>query len=66
LGIAAYFLWTEHRAHAVGVLPWLLFLACPIIHLLMHRGHGTHGAQGQAPRSWDGGDRPNHRQEETP
>jgi hypothetical protein len=42
--IAAYFLWTEHRAHLVGVLPWLLLLACPIIHLFMHRGHGGHGA----------------------
>ena len=40
IAIAAYFLWTEHRAHVAGVLPYLLLLACPIIHLLMHRGHG--------------------------
>jgi hypothetical protein len=46
LAIAAYFLWTEHRAHVIGVLPWLFLLACPIIHLFMHRGHGGHGADG--------------------
>jgi hypothetical protein len=44
LAIAAYFLWTEHRAHVMGALPYLLLLACPIIHLLMHRSHGhQHG-----------------------
>jgi DUF2933 family protein len=37
---AAFFLWTEHRAHVLGVLPYLIFLACPLIHLLGHRGHG--------------------------
>lgn len=42
LAVAAYFLWTEHRAHAVEYLPWLLVLACVGMHLLMHGGHG-HG-----------------------
>ncbi len=28
-GVAAYFLLTEHLAHVVGVLPFLLLLACP-------------------------------------
>lgn len=41
--IACFFLWTEHRAHLLGALPYLLLLACPIIHLFMHRGHGSHG-----------------------
>jgi len=40
LAIAAFFLWTEHRAHLLGILPYLLLLACPFIHLFMHRGHG--------------------------
>ena len=43
LAIAAFFLWTEHRAHVLGVLPYLIFLACPLIHFFMHRGHGQHG-----------------------
>ena len=47
LAIAAFFLWEEHRAHILGALPYVLLLLCPIIHLFMHRGHGTHGA-GQA------------------
>lgn len=43
LAIAAFFLWTEHRAHLFGILPYLILLACPFIHLFMHRGHGRHG-----------------------
>lgn len=40
LAIAAFFLWEEHRAHILGVLPYVLLLLCPILHLFMHRGHG--------------------------
>lgn len=40
--VAAFFLWTEHRAHLLGLLPYLLFLACPLMHLFHHRGHGGH------------------------
>ena len=40
--IAAFFLVTEHTAHLFGVLPWLLILACPLMHVFMHRGHGRH------------------------
>lgn len=46
LAIGAYLLITEHRAHlalALPYLPWLLFLACPLMHLFMHGGHGGHG-----------------------
>jgi len=38
--IAGFYLWTEHRAHLLGALPYLLLLACPLMHLLMHHGHG--------------------------
>ena len=41
--IAAYFLLSEHRAHFFGALPFLLLLACPLMHVFMHRGHGGHG-----------------------
>ncbi len=41
--IGAFFLLTEHWAHVLGVLPYLLILACPLMHLFMHRGHGGHG-----------------------
>ena len=43
LGIAAFFLVTEHRAHLWGTLPYMFLLACPLLHLLMHKGHGRQG-----------------------
>lgn len=41
---AAYFLWTEHRVHAIQFLPWGILLLCPVMHLFMHHGHGGHGS----------------------
>lgn len=38
LAIIAVYLFTDHRAQLFGVLPYLLLLACPLVHLLMHRG----------------------------
>ncbi len=46
LGILGFFLLTEHRAHLYGALPYLLILACPLMHLFMHGGHGGHGGHG--------------------
>lgn len=43
LGIAGFFLVTEHTAHVLGVLPYVLLMLCPVMHLFMHRGHGGHG-----------------------
>ena len=43
--IAAYFLLSEHRAHFFGALPFLILLACPLMHVFMHHGHGGHGSQ---------------------
>lgn len=40
--VAGYFLFTEHRAHTIAYLPFLLLLACPLMHLFMHGGHGSH------------------------
>jgi hypothetical protein len=42
--IAGYFVLTEHRAHAVQFLPFVLLLACPLLHMFhRHGGHGGHG-----------------------
>ena len=38
--VAAFFLLTEHRAHLLGWVPYLIFLGCPLMHLFMHRSHG--------------------------
>jgi hypothetical protein len=46
LAIAGFFVITEHTAHVLGLLPYLLLLACPLIHLFHGghgRGHGSHG-----------------------
>lgn len=51
IAAVAYFLLTEHQAHVIAVLPWLILLACPLMHVFMHRGHG-HGSHGH-----DHGDR---------
>jgi hypothetical protein len=34
----------EHRAHVLGALPFVLLLLCPVLHLLLHRGHGNRHA----------------------
>jgi uncharacterized membrane protein YecN with MAPEG domain len=52
LAIAGTYLWMEHRAHLLGAILWLPLLACPLMHLFMHHGHG-HGrpsASTQPPR----------------
>lgn len=41
-GVGGFFLITEHWAHLYGILPFLLILACPLMHIFMHHGHGHH------------------------
>jgi hypothetical protein len=43
LAVAGVYLWMEHQAHLLGALVWLPLLACPLMHLFMHHGHGGHG-----------------------
>lgn len=35
-----------HGAHLVGLAPFLLLLACPLMHVFGHGGHGGHGRHG--------------------
>jgi hypothetical protein len=37
--IAGFFILREHWSHALGLAPYLLLLACPLMHLF---GHGHH------------------------
>jgi hypothetical protein len=41
VAVAAFYLLAEHRAHVLYFLPYLLVLACPLMHLF-HHGH-RHG-----------------------
>ena len=40
--VALFFLLTEHQAHLFGVLPYVLLLACPVMHFFMHGKHRGH------------------------
>lgn len=44
--IAVVLLWEEHKAHILGAIPYLFLLACPLLHVFMHGGHGGHSDQG--------------------
>lgn len=39
--MATVLLWSEHRAHLLGIIPFLFIFACPLLHLF--GGHGSHG-----------------------
>ncbi|MGA0609615.1 DUF2933 domain-containing protein [Caldimonas sp. KR1-144] len=56
---AGFYLVTEHTAHLFGALPYLVILACPLMHAFMHRGHDRGGPPRGHPRSED---REQHRQ----
>jgi hypothetical protein len=51
--IAAFFLLTEHLAHTLGALPYVLILLCPLMHVFMH--HGGDHMSGHSSASSDGG-----------
>lgn len=53
--IAVVLLWNEHKAHLLGALPYLLLLACPLLH--MFGGHGSHGGHGGRTDQGDKGGR---------
>jgi hypothetical protein len=55
LAVAGFFLFTEHRAHVLGILPYLFLLACPLMHLFMHHGHGNHDSEKHHHDSSEGG-----------
>jgi hypothetical protein len=61
LVIAGFFSATEHTAHLLGILPYLLLLACPLLHFF-HGGHGGHG--GGHGGAHGGDDRPRREGEE--
>lgn len=45
--IALLLLWGEHKGHLLDALPWLILLACPLMHMFMHGKHGGHGHHSQ-------------------
>ncbi len=47
IGVVTYFLLMEHRQHIFQALPFLIILLCPLMHLFMHGGHGSHAPKDQ-------------------
>ncbi|MDI1268007.1 MAG: DUF2933 domain-containing protein [Polaromonas sp.] len=47
--IAGFYLLREHWGHVLGYWPYLLLLACPLMHLMHGHGHGGHGHRRQEP-----------------
>jgi Protein of unknown function (DUF2933) len=41
--VAGFLLFSEHRAHVLGALFYLLPFVCLFMHMFMHGGHGGHG-----------------------
>ena len=52
VALALFYLLTEHQAHLFGWLPYLLILACPLMHIFMHRGH-RRGHRREGPENED-------------
>lgn len=52
VAVGGFLLFTEHRAHVLGVLPFVFLLACPLMHVFMHHGH-HHGGDGHSERGND-------------
>lgn len=42
LSAIAFWVLENHWQHALGILPYALFLTCPFMHLFMHHGHHGH------------------------
>ncbi len=44
--VGGVYLVQQHWTHLAGNWVYLALLACPLMHLFMHRGHGGHGGHG--------------------
>jgi len=47
--IAGFYLLREHWGHVLGYWPYLLLMACPLMHLMHGYGHGDPARRRQAP-----------------
>ena len=47
-----YYLLTEHLSHVGQAIPYLILLACPLMHMFGHHhgGHGSHGGHDNHPQ----------------
>ncbi|KAA0979566.1 DUF2933 domain-containing protein [Pseudomonas sp. ANT_J28] len=52
LVIALFYLAREHYGHILGLLPYMILLLCPLMHVFGHHhgGHSHHGETAAQPR----------------
>lgn len=48
------FLLIQHWIHVSPYIPLLIFLACPVSHFFMHKGHSHHHSKGDNATSGSG------------
>ncbi len=48
LAVVGIYVLTLFGKRLGGAGPYLFLLACPLMHLFMHRGHGGHGGHGSS------------------
>ncbi|WP_088954193.1 DUF2933 domain-containing protein [Variovorax sp. HW608] len=46
--VGVYYLLTGHLTHVRQAIPYLILLACPLMHLFGHHHGGGHGSHQQA------------------
>ena len=51
-----YFVLTEHRAHFIAALPFLILLLCPLMHLFMHHDHAENSRRSATDEDGGGDD----------
>ncbi len=49
--VGGYLWFNGHQQHLLGALPYLFLLACPLMHLLGHGGHGAKAASDAADKA---------------
>ncbi len=54
--LAAGFILYWHWRHVIDALPFLVILACPLMHLFMPHGHGAHHHVDESSKSSEKGD----------
>jgi len=51
--VGAYLLW-NHTGHVLSAAPYVLLLACPLLHIFGHRHHHHHGGGKEPPTDASG------------
>lgn len=56
--LVALVIYTGHGSHSLYYLPFLIILACPLLHMFMHGGHSGHNHGGSTATTDSGLNRP--------